>query len=246
MGEWSVGNYKRAVGPPHLYDKMGAIQFFYLFQMGMLSRHKLLDFGCGSLRFGRFAIQYLDRGCYYGLDPDMKLVMRGAEENVLGGLMRAKDATIRFSDDCDAAHWGISFDYIMAQSIFSHMAEHQVRTTLYSAAEIVHNSTIFLATYYPGEKDNDRRVWCTGNVTWKPGTMRGMIEDVGLHMIPTNLYHPNRQTWMWISKEPVENPDERMETLAKQINPRVGGTKRIPSAKSIAARRKRGRVYGRR
>jgi hypothetical protein len=49
-------HYTAWVGPPDRYDFMGATQFALLFAIGLRGHHKLLDFGCGSLRAGRLLI----------------------------------------------------------------------------------------------------------------------------------------------------------------------------------------------
>ncbi len=46
-------HYTAYVGPPDQYDFMGGTQFALLFLLGLREHHKVLDFGCGSLRAGR-------------------------------------------------------------------------------------------------------------------------------------------------------------------------------------------------
>src|ERR1700722_19889133 len=55
-------HYMAYVGPPTHYDFMGATQFRLLCALGLRAHHTLLDFGCGSLRAGRFFLTYLDPG----------------------------------------------------------------------------------------------------------------------------------------------------------------------------------------
>jgi cyclopropane fatty-acyl-phospholipid synthase-like methyltransferase len=52
-------HYKAYVGPPTQYDFMGATQFRLLCTLGLREQHKVLDFGCGSLRAGRLLLSYL-------------------------------------------------------------------------------------------------------------------------------------------------------------------------------------------
>ena len=53
---------------------MGARQFTLLFNLGARETAKILDFGCGSLRLGRLLINWLNKGNYYGLDPNKWLI----------------------------------------------------------------------------------------------------------------------------------------------------------------------------
>ena len=53
-------NYKSFVGAEERYDFFGASQFSLLFTLGLNPDDKVLDFGCGSLRLGRFLIPYMN------------------------------------------------------------------------------------------------------------------------------------------------------------------------------------------
>jgi hypothetical protein len=57
-------DYRAYIGPTSRYDFMGASQFRLATTLGLRSGHKLLDFGCGSLRAGKLFIPYLETGNY--------------------------------------------------------------------------------------------------------------------------------------------------------------------------------------
>ena len=61
-----AGRHRQVVGG--LWDEMGALQLNFLKDQGMAPRDVLLDIGCGTLRLGRLAIDYLDPGNYWGAD----------------------------------------------------------------------------------------------------------------------------------------------------------------------------------
>ena len=48
----------------------GARPFKLLYPPEPREIHRLLDFGCGSLRLGRMAIPYLLEGHYFGIEPE--------------------------------------------------------------------------------------------------------------------------------------------------------------------------------
>ena len=75
-------NYKAYVGPLDRYDFMGATQFRLLSTLGLRSHHKLLDFGCGSLRAGKLFIPYLDASNYFGQDPNQSLIDEGIKKKL--------------------------------------------------------------------------------------------------------------------------------------------------------------------
>ena len=79
-------NYKAYVGLPDRYDFMGATQFRLLTSLGLRAHHKLLDFGCGSLRAGKLFIPYLDAANYHGQDPNEWLIRDGIENELPVGV----------------------------------------------------------------------------------------------------------------------------------------------------------------
>ena len=113
--------YRAYVGPPEDYDLIAAMTFNLLTTLGLRQHHSLLDIGCGSLRIGRLLIPYLNRGKYFGVEPNEWLVDEGIRRELGKTLVQIKRPTFFFSDSPDTiAHAKVSFDFAMAQSIFSH------------------------------------------------------------------------------------------------------------------------------
>ena len=83
-------NYKAYVGLPDRYDFMGATQFRLLTSLGLRAHHKLLDFGCGSLRAGKLFIPYLDAANYHGQDPNEWLIRDGIENELGADIKKVK------------------------------------------------------------------------------------------------------------------------------------------------------------
>ena len=113
-------HYRAYVGPPEQYDLMGATQFMLLVTLGLRGHHRLLDFGCGSLRAGRLLIPYLDFGNYHGLEPNDWLVQEGLHRQLGDDIVTVKRPHFHRFDDFRADRCGQEFDFIVAQSIFSH------------------------------------------------------------------------------------------------------------------------------
>ncbi len=112
--------HRAYVGPGERYDLMGATQFALLHALGLREHHKLLDFGCGSLRAGRLLIPYLGRGRYHGVEPNQWLVEAAIEHEIGRDLVALKSPHLHTRDDFRADRCGTDFDFILAQSIFSH------------------------------------------------------------------------------------------------------------------------------
>ena len=71
----NAGRHRDMVGG--MWEEIGRLQFEFLRARGLKPRHRLLDIGCGSLRGGIHAINYLETGNYYGLDINLSLIEAG-------------------------------------------------------------------------------------------------------------------------------------------------------------------------
>src|ERR1700751_2437126 len=114
-------HYRAYVGPPEDYDLIAAMTFNLLTTLGLRQHHSLLDICCGSLRIGRLLIPYLNRGKYFGVEPNEWLVDEGIKRELGETLVQIKRPTFFFSDSPEtSAQAKTAFDFAVAQSIFSH------------------------------------------------------------------------------------------------------------------------------
>jgi cyclopropane fatty-acyl-phospholipid synthase-like methyltransferase len=68
------------VGPVDSYQSIRDLQINFLLDQGLLRHHKVLDFGCGTLRGGIPIIDYLDNGLYYGVEVSSIRLDEGLKE----------------------------------------------------------------------------------------------------------------------------------------------------------------------
>jgi len=193
-------NYKNPVGPSALYDYSAALQFSILFNYGLRAHHKFLDFGCGSLRLGRLMIQYLNEHNYYGIELREDLINEGIKANYLQELIAHKRPDLRISGDCNMAAFNITFDYILAYSIFTHMSIAQIRDSLKSAYLAMDANTIFLATYFEGKIDNELKDWTPSGVYYRRDTISRLMEESNLMFTRLNLTGSGGQCWLLIRR----------------------------------------------
>ena len=110
-----------------MWEEIGKLQLDFLVAQGLLPSHKLLDIGCGTLRGGRHLVRYLDAGNYTGMDISRKAIEYGKGLIRTEGLS-AKRPTLHLSKNKDLKFGqlkGEAFDYLLAQSVFTHlMPEH--------------------------------------------------------------------------------------------------------------------------
>src|ERR1051325_7837706 len=112
-------HYRAYVGPPEDYDLIAAMTFNLLTTLGLRQHHSLLDVGCGSLRIGRLLIPYLNRGKYFGVEPNKWLVEEGIGREVGQSLVEVKRPTFLFTSSPENI-WKLEtiFNFAVAQSIF--------------------------------------------------------------------------------------------------------------------------------
>lgn len=199
-------HYTAFVGPPKQYDFLGASQFRLLCALGLREEHKLLDFGCGSLRAGRFLIPYLRTGCYYGLEPNTWLIEDGIEREVGRSLIEIKKPTFRHDDDFRTDRFGIAFDFILAQSIFSHTGSDMAAKLLASFESCLSSGGLIAATFVRRNMDSKEEGWVyPGAVHFRSRTIAGLIQQAGLVGRAIPWFHP-RQTWYVMAREKGDLP----------------------------------------
>lgn len=200
-------HYTAYVGPPEQYDFMGATQFRLLCALGLREHHKLLDFGCGSLRAGRLFLPYLNTGCYFGLEPNAWLI-KNAIKNVFGqGLINIKKPVFLYHDTFTCREFDQEFDYILAQSIFSHTGLDLARKILTEFSATIRPDGIVALTMIHEERDSKETGWIyPGCVGFTPDTINRTIKNAGFKCTEIPWFHP-RQTWYVLSKSESRIPD---------------------------------------
>ena len=205
----STEHYSAYVGPPAQYDFMGATQFRLACALGLREHHRLLDFGCGSLRAGRLFIVYLNPGCYFGIEPNSWLV-EDAIQSELGGndLVNLKRPTFSRNSDFDSRVFGINFNFIIAQSIFSHCGLDLIKITLEGFAEALSPDGIAMATFITSSEGQDFNGsgWVyPGCVEYRQETIERTAENCGLATRRIPWFHP-RQDWYLFSRDSERLP----------------------------------------
>ncbi len=199
-------HYKAYVGPPAQYDFMGATQFRLLTTLGLREEHKVLDVGCGSLRAGRLLIPYLQKGNYYGIEPNQWLVEEGIAENLGRDALNIKAPNFYHFDDFSLSTAGSAFDFIVAQSIFSHCGQDLIVKCLQEVKKVLNQEGLFLATFLlpdqnPQQEEGDFSGggWIyPGCVSFTERKIHDLVNAEGFHAIKLPWFHP-RQTWFVIS-----------------------------------------------
>ncbi len=188
-------NYRAYVGRAECYDLMAGLQFSLLVLLGLREQHYLLDIGCGSLRGGRLFIPYLLAGRYFGLEPNRWLVEEGIRYELGEELFQNKRPTFAYNSDFNLEVFGVQFDVVLAQSIFSHTGLTQLRACLASAARVLRPDGLLIATFVERKADLARDEWVypgLNHFSW--ATITAACREVGLLCYKLDWPHP-LQTW---------------------------------------------------
>jgi SAM-dependent methyltransferase len=203
-------HYMAYVGPPEQYDFMGATQFRLLTTLGLRADHSLLDFGCGSLRAGRLFLGYLNEGHYFGIDPNKWLIEEAIDKEVGKDFVALKGPHFNHNSDFRTDVFSQQFDFILAQSIFSHAGIDLIGIALRNFHESLKPDGLVVATFIEGISDFDRNGWIyPGCVSYRPSTIGRFAEEASFSIIRLPWYHP-RQTWYALSRESHRLPNKAM------------------------------------
>jgi SAM-dependent methyltransferase len=189
-------HYRAYVGPPEDYDLIAAMTFNLLTTLGLRQYHSLLDIGCGSLRIGRLLIPYLNRGKYFGIEPAEWLVAEGIKQELGETVVQTKGPTFFFTDSPETVGRAkVSFDFALAQSIFSHCGLDLIKGWLSAVSRSLAQDGALVATFLPGDEDSLRKGWIYPEcVNYRPATLERAAADVNLRFEILDWKHP-RQTW---------------------------------------------------
>ncbi len=143
--EIAAGEHRTFVGG--LWHEIGALQFEFLRQSGLLPHHRLLDIGCGALRCGIPIIEYLDSGNYYGVDINASLVEAGKHELEQKGLT-SKQPHLLVNDKFEFDRFGISFDFAIAQSVFTHLDMNLIVRCFVQTRKALKSDGTFFSTFF--------------------------------------------------------------------------------------------------
>jgi len=203
-------HYKAYVGPPHQYDVMGATQFRLLCTLGLRAHQSVLDFGCGSLRAGRLFIVYLEAGRYFGIEPNHWLIEEGIQQHIGQDLLNIKKPQFDNNSECKTQVFDQQFDFIVAQSVFSHAGRAQIQTALQNFKQSLKEDGMIVVTFIEGQDEYLGDDWIyPGCVMYKPETVAQFAQQAGLFMQRIPWFHP-RQTWYLLAKQQERLPTEDM------------------------------------
>ena len=93
----------------------------------MNTESKVLDIGCGCLRIGIKLINFLEKNCYYGIEPNKFMLDAGIKHLLNGTANDSKDPSFSNTTSFQLDDFKVDkFDYFIARSIWTHASKEQI------------------------------------------------------------------------------------------------------------------------
>lgn len=202
--------HRAFVGQPQRYDLAGGSQFALLFLLGLREHHRLLDFGCGSLRLGRLVIPYLQSGHYFGVEPEAGLVEAGLDHELGRDALFLKQPRFLYTDDYRVDGFGTRFDFIIAQSVFSHAGSGPTRRALAAFADALEPGGLVVANWLLGPEDGgpspETTDWVYPDcVAFMPDRLEALADEAGLKIRACPWPHPELH-WFVLARDAADLP----------------------------------------
>lgn len=216
-------------GPPEYFERMGRMQFSLMVREGIYPWSRVLDIGCGCLRGGYWMIHFLNPDCYFGIEPDRRMVEAGLHELLEPEVLVEKRPKIDHNTNFDSSVFGVKFDAFLCRSIWTHTSKTMMRTTLDNFLRDTNDQAFFLTSYLPagwlhrdykGEQyigrtyANERGglVWHSRRWIFAECQKRGLF----VRELPDGILID--QKWLKISKSPTEAPAYPYDSRGRRLD----------------------------
>jgi SAM-dependent methyltransferase len=150
--DWHRGTVR---GTDAFWDYLGKLQLDYLVEQGLEPDDYVLDVGCGPLRAGVHFMGYLEPGHYAGIDKRGDTLTRARDVELPRYGLVDKKPNLLVNGAFEFSKLGMTFDYAIAQSVFTHLPLNNIVRCLVEMAKVLNPGGRFYATIY--ENPNGRQ-----------------------------------------------------------------------------------------
>lgn len=192
----------RVAEDPHeavggMWEEIGQLQFDFLVNEGLHPSHTMLDIGCGTLRGGRHFIRHLDPGNYHGMDISAKAIEYARQLVADEGLSdKAPHLLVSANQDLKFNEFpGMTFDFILAQSVFTHLKPEHIEECFCCVGRIMGTESAFYFTYFRGDKHEQTSV---KDFRYQPAFFQALADthEFNLEDCSDRYVHPRKQIMM--------------------------------------------------
>ena len=177
-------------------ETSGQLQFELLKKEGCMPTSRVLEIGCGFLQAGAPLMQYLEKGCYVGIDPNGWLIKKAMKRPGIRQLVEEKQGRFLHVSDFDASTLGVTFDRVLSHSVLSHAAHWQLEQFLRNTSRVLAPGGRIVASIRlaegnnfgsagsPDRQDSMDEEWVYPGVSWfKLATVIATADRLGLHAV---------------------------------------------------------------
>jgi len=185
--------------------------FIALLSEGLVPGSRVLDIGCGCLRGGYWLIHFLEKGNYFGIEPNREMLEAGINNLLEPGLCELKQPRFDLNRDFNLTVFNEKFDFFVALSIWTHASKPQIQSMLDGFINTANPRGAFLTSYYPAtlfKKDYRGAEWKgKGSPSGVPGWAYHSLQwiknecaqrNLIAHEIKEKAYKYWDQTWLLI------------------------------------------------
>jgi SAM-dependent methyltransferase len=208
--DWHRGTVR---GSKAFWEELGKLQLDYLVEQGLQPTHYVLDVGCGPLRAGVHFIGYLEPGHYAGIDKRGDNLERARKVELPRQGLEDKTPHLLVNGAFEFGKLGLTFDYAIAQSVFTHLPVNSITRCLLEMAKVLNPGGRFYATIYEnpqgkaylGDIQQSKRVtshYDRDSYHYDLETLHAACEGTGLKMTYAGDWgHPDNQKMVVFSRE---------------------------------------------
>ena len=158
----------------------------------------MLDYGCGTLRGGRHFINYLDKGKYTGIDISESVIKEAQKFVSNDELLNEKQPALLLNEDMDLKFEdieGIQFDYILAQSVFTHLKSEHIEEIFQNLHKVMKEQSVFFFTMFVNNKAKGEVSRNYKDFEYPASFIKELSKKYGYHVQEMDDYpHPAGQT----------------------------------------------------
>ncbi len=200
-------------GPVGDFEAVGRLQLIMLLKEGLYPFSKVLDVGCGCLRGGYWLVHFLNKGCYYGIEPNRRMLQEGITHILTEETLCEKNPHFSSNSDFDFSVFHEKFDFVLARSVWTHASKLQIEKMLDEFLENTVSTGVFLSSYLRAGFFRRREYWGKewvgrSDVSDNPGIVYHSFKwvkkvcqerNLSIQELKEGVY--NNQIWLKISKK---------------------------------------------
>jgi len=199
-----------------IWEEQSNLQLNICKKYGLTPESKFLDFGCGCFRGGVKFIEFLNKGNYYGIDVNNELMRVGVEHEIVKANLQEKLVidNLLINDNFYVDFFGINFDIIFAQSVFTHLTLNHFDFFIQKSFNVLKTNGKLLISFWLIEEDEDitkDKIFTSDNFSiktryifdafhYKFSQLEKIIDD-RWDIKLLDDYHPRKQKFILITKK---------------------------------------------